>query len=524
MVPGTRLLKISSLLIALAVFPLCQSAHALQRTWNNTGATDFNATTSWSGTILGNVGAFTTAEVSQPNLTASISVAGLFFNAVSGFDLTSSSSAFSLTLTGTATTGGGTESSPSSAAAIASTNTSGTNTIDAALTLAPSTGSTSTFFQATGGTLVVNGAISGTSIALELNSSSTGGTIQLTGTNTYTGNTQITGNVTASVSTIGNSGANGNLGAGTTINFGGGSGSGTLLYTGSGETTTKIINLNGTTGGAIIDQSGASGLLKFTADLTATGASSKTLTLQGSTAGTGEISGAIVDNSGTNKTSLTKAGTGTWTLSGTNTYTGTTTINASGGTLEVANNGSTTNGRIASTATITVNSSGTLLLSGSGSADRINNSAGITLGGGTLAKGSGVNEGSTSAVGMGALTLTATGSKIDYTSTAGTLTFTSFTPSTFTLSIIDYIGTGSPGGTDQLIFNQDQATRLGSFDFGFGAGVNVAESNLGGGFFEVYSTTPVPEPSTWIGGALALLAVGLMTRKRFIKKAETLKA
>ena len=51
----------------------------------------------------------------------------------------------------------------------------------------------------------------------------------------------------------------------------------------------------GTTTATILDQSGT-GLLKFTAANTATGAGVKTWTLQGSTTGTGEISGAIVEN------------------------------------------------------------------------------------------------------------------------------------------------------------------------------------------------------------------------------------
>src|SRR5207302_9720126 len=105
----------------------------------------------------------------------------------------------------------------------------------------------------------------------------------------------------------------------------------------------------------------------------------------------------------------------------------------------------------------------------------------------------------------------------NYTGTSGVLTFTSFSPSTFTLSVTNYVGTGSSGGTDQLIFNQDEATRLGSFDFGFGAGVNVAETALGGGFFEVYSTVPVPEPSTWCAAALAFLAVGYTQRRKLAR-------
>ncbi len=157
--------------------------------------------------------------------------------------------------------------------------------------------------------------------------------VTLKGTNTYTGNTTIFGTGKVSVSSIGNSGASGNLGAGTTINLGQNSAMvGSLVYTGTGETTSKKINLAGTTGGAVIDQSGT-GLLKFTGVNTTTGSGSKTLTLQGSTAGNGEIAGAIVDNTAINKTSLVKAGTNTWTLSGANTYTGSTTVN--GGTLSL---------------------------------------------------------------------------------------------------------------------------------------------------------------------------------------------
>ena len=110
---------------------------------------------------------------------------------------------------------------------------------------------------------------------------------------------------------------------------------GTLKYTGTGDTSDRIINLVGTTGGATLDQSG-SGLLKFTSDLKASGAGAKTLSLQGT--GNGELAGAIVNS--TSATSLKKDGTGTWTLSGVNTYSGITTV--SGGTLRLLgdNNGS----------------------------------------------------------------------------------------------------------------------------------------------------------------------------------------
>jgi hypothetical protein len=94
---------------------------------------------------------------------------------------------------------------------------------------------------------------------------------------------------------------------------------------------------------------------------------------------------------------------------------------------------------------MTVNSGGTLLL---GANDQINNNATISLGGGAFAKGD-FNEGTTSAIGVGALTLTASGSHIDFgTGTVGTLTFASLNASTFTLTVNNWTGNyntvGSP--------------------------------------------------------------------------------
>ena len=96
----------------------------------------------------------------------------------------------------------------------------------------------------------------------------------------------------------------------------------------------------------MVDQSGT-GNLKFTSDLTATGNGAKTLTLQGSTAGTGEIAGKIVDS--TSATAVAKSGSGTWVLSGANVYSGGTTVSA--GTL-LANN---TSGSVTGSGAITVN-------------------------------------------------------------------------------------------------------------------------------------------------------------------------
>jgi len=204
------------------------------------------------------------------------------------------------------------------------------------------------------------------------------GTLVLSGNNTYEGKTIIGDGVlsVASLNSVGGA-PNSNLGrpmnaADGTIDIGATGTLGQLTYTGTGETTDRVINLAGTSGGnqgtnlahnrpggATLDQSGT-GLLKFTSNLTATGAGNKTLLLQGSTAGTGEIAGAIVNGSGT--TSLGKAGSGTWTLSGASTYTGTTYVLA--GTLGLDFSGAT-----APVINIINNSA---------------NSSALTLGGGTL--------------------------------------------------------------------------------------------------------------------------------------------
>lgn len=212
-------------------------------------------------------------------------------------------------------------------------------------------------------TMVVNGVITGSG---NLSKTSTG-TLVLEGLNTYTGTTSIsegTLSISSLNSVTGGSAAS-SLGAPTTVAAGTialgsstGTTSGTLRYTGSGQNTDRVINLASTTGGGVLDQSGT-GLLRFTSAFTSTGAGSKNLTLQGSTAGTGEIAGAIVDNSATNITNVIKTGSGTWTLSGTNTHTGTTTVTA--GVLRL-NSAGALSGGVGSTG-----GTSALLFNGSGS-------------------------------------------------------------------------------------------------------------------------------------------------------------
>ncbi|MFA6175788.1 MAG: autotransporter-associated beta strand repeat-containing protein [Phycisphaerae bacterium] len=328
------------------------------------------------------------------------------------------------------------------------------------------------------------------------------GNATLTGANTYTNVTTIAAGI-LSVSSLNSVGTghvtSSNLGApttvaGGTIEIGWSTTSGQLTYTGTGETTDRVVRFGSTsssigtgTGGATLDQSGTN-LLKFTSNFANPGFAGKderkTLTLQGSTAGTGEISGTITDSvagtAGQLATSVTKAGTGTWTLSGANTYTGATTVSA--GTLLIS-------GTLAGTSGVTV-SGGTLQL---GAAERINNSATLTLSGGAL------NVGGFSET-LGALALTnATASSLDFASGASILLFAGITSDTGTLAISNWTS-----GSDSLRFTSNVNLLASSFTVNGGAATILNQ----GSYFEV-----VPEPATWALLAFSLTAIMVLRRR-----------
>ena len=182
----------------------------------------------------------------------------------------------------------------------ATTNWAGPITLDGTIT-----GANDGFIGSSAGTATISGLISEAGGARVL-SKAGGGAVVLTNSNTYSGGTEIVGG-RLSVGSILNSGVNAPLGSGSTITLGSLGSTGILLYTGAGETTNRVINLGGVTGNGQIEASGPSGLLKFTSNLTATGAGPKSLILAGSTAATGEFAGQIVDNTGSNATTLSTA-------------------------------------------------------------------------------------------------------------------------------------------------------------------------------------------------------------------------
>lgn len=168
---------------------------------------------------------------------------------------------------------------------------------------------------------------------------STAGIIKLTGANTYSGKTTLGSGVTwaSSLNSVVGGTASSSFGAPTTvangtIAIGSGGTSSTLVYTGVGETTDRVIDLAGTTGNATIQNDG-SGPLIFTSDFTATGSGAKTLNLRGSNTGNNTIAGKIVNSSVA--TSVNKLDAGTWTLTAASNYSGTTTLTA--GRLNIGN-------------------------------------------------------------------------------------------------------------------------------------------------------------------------------------------
>jgi len=168
---------------------------------------------------------------------------------------------------------------------------------------------------------------------------------------TFSGGVSVQGNTTSQTyelitAKIGTAGSASPLGSGTTIKIGSGANTSTnqLTYTGPGETTNKVIDLQGTTNGATLNNLSTTGTLTLTGGVTASGAGAKILSLTGTAGSFGEIVGTIVDNSPANQTSIKKGGNSTWYLSGSNSFTGLTNVNQ--GTLVFGPNALTNSGTI----------------------------------------------------------------------------------------------------------------------------------------------------------------------------------
>ena len=321
----------------------------------------------------------------------------------------------------------------------------------------------------------------------------TDGTWTLSGNNTYSGSTIIFAG-TLSVDAI-----TGRLGSSTTssIQLGEGSTTGRLLYTGAAdETSNRGFTLrSATTGGGIIDQSGT-GALRFNGNVVSnSGAGSKTLTLQGSTSGTGELAGVIGDGTAA-PTNVAKQGTGTWTLSGTSTYTGTT--NVTGGQLIISGKLNATTSLNVANATVTLENT-----------DAVNINAAVNL-----AEGSVIQAGNFSNA-LGALTVSGN-AVLAMSGTNGIITFGDSASADWTggaLSITGWSGLESGGGTERVIFENAGLTTGELAQITFVNPEGFAPGTYGAAFIGNEIVPLIPEPSVLLTGAVGTLALASRRRR-----------
>jgi hypothetical protein len=221
--------------------------------------------------------------------------------------------------------------------------------------------------------------------------------------------------------------------------------------------------------------------------------------------------------------SLTKTGTGAFTLTGANTYTGGTTVNA--GSLFVNNTGGLSG---TGTGNVMVNTGATLGGSGSIGGGVIGNGAVTVNSGATLAPGA-TGNGSTGILHTGALVLESgsnfsvdlegplAGTGYDQVFVFGAV---SILNANLALNLVSGLSagdnlfivesTGAVTGTfnglaDGAMFTQDGVTF--TIDY-YPSGV------LGGNVELSVVSTAVPEPTTWIGGALAIPFLGFVYIQR----------
>ena len=349
---------------------------------------------------------------------------------------------------------------------------------------------------------------SGAVVVLE----SDNGTItQAPGTFTGTGTLRKTG---ATLFAFGNNGnVNISLSAGGLIDVQAGTLQGSAssqgLYTNNqpGLNIAAGATFNGSEGTVIVDALTGAGTLEG-------GYGGTHTTTVGIANGSGTFSGVIQDLStgGNALLALTKTGTGTQTLTGANTYTGPTSVN--GGTLLV-------NGTSSGTGLVTVQNSGSVL-GGTGTI-----AAAVSVTTGTLNPGNNAGaNGSAANVGkltVGALTLSSTATAI-FDLNGGT-TYDQLVAngnvalggSTLTLNVLSSTTAYTVGQVLDLFHNNSGAlsgtfsnfTNNGLYSYGG----DTFRANYTGTDFEL-TVTAVPEPATWLGGALLLGATGWSLRRR----------
>lgn len=351
--------------------------------------------------------------------------------------------------------------------------------------------STSGYYQSGGTANIVN-------MRLANNGSSTveisGGTLNLTGATSATNSTAfklVEGGT--SVMTISGGEVLMGAGGGGIFQLATGTGNGTLNLNGGTLATigffknttngTSVINLNG---GTLRAGASTTGFLNTNANTTVS-------------VGNG---GVVIDTAGFNVTvrasllaggtgGLTKTGNGALTLEGNNTLSGL--LDVQTGRVALAGSGSSA---AAGGATgVTVRSGATLLLASSG---QVNDTAQVTLSGGTILRASGVSEV------FGNMSLT-TASTLDFGNVAssGSITFGTYAPSSL-LTVRNFFE------GNVLVFGSDLRSTINnaglfSFDNSFVSSWNAGTST--------FTITAIPEPSAYVS-ALGLLILSLFFGRR----------
>jgi autotransporter-associated beta strand protein len=224
---------------------------------------------------------------------------------------------------------------------------------------------------------------------------------------------------------------------------------------------------------------------------------------------------------------ITKLGFGSVIVSGNNSFTGIT--NAQFGPLTASGTNS-----LGGTSSIIVKAGGTLVFGGSTN-NRINDTAPLNLDGmdsGVISlQTAGLSEhgASNNTAGIGAVTLLSS-SIIDLSIGASVIAFANSSAQSWTgtLSIYNWSGTQITGnGTDQVYFGSNPTgltiAQLNSISFYSDSGSTFLGTanwglDLDGEIVPTLIPVAIPEPGTWIGGAIALGAIGFLARKRFAKR------
>ena len=231
-------------------------------------------------------------------------------------------------------------------------------------------------------------------------------------------------------------------------------------------------------------EGGNQGTIRYTAASAGTDWASRiknsTGTIRLNTDGNNVTLAGAMDSSNTQ--GFVKSGAGTLTLSGNNAYTGATIV--SGGVLQLNRTGGQSLG---TTASVSVSSGATLLISQS---DQVNDSATVTLSGGTIQRGSGVNEV------FGNLNITAASFLNFGSGTTGNLQFQSYTNTGSALVTVQSFFQGNSLQFASATFNAGNLAQF-SFDNGY-------TTSIQGDYFTI---TAIPEPSTClaVAGLLGVL-------------------